>query len=62
MHVGEGGGERERIPSRLQAVRAEPDVGLDPMNPVIVTRAEFKSRTSQDAQPTEPPGDLPVYF
>ena len=26
----EGGKERERIPSRLHAVSAKPDVGLDP--------------------------------
>ena len=36
MHVGGGGAERERergrerIPSRIRAVSAEPDVGLDP--------------------------------
>ena len=33
MQVGEGQRERarERIPSRLHVVSAEPDVGLDPM-------------------------------
>ena len=32
--MSEGGAEREgeKIPSRLQAVRAEPDIGLDLMN------------------------------
>ena len=29
--VGEGEGQRERIPSRLYAVSAEPGVGLDPI-------------------------------
>ena len=32
-----GEGERERIPSRLWAVRDEPDVGLEPMNSEILT-------------------------
>ena len=35
-----GGGEekgRERIPSRLCAVSAEPDLGLDPVNCEIMT-------------------------
>ena len=27
-----GGAQRERIPSRLQAVRAEVDTGLEPIN------------------------------
>ena len=30
-------GERERIPSRLCTVSTEPDVGLEPMNCVIMT-------------------------
>ena len=33
---------RERIPSRLQAVSTEPDVGLEPTNCEIMTRAEIK--------------------
>ena len=33
----ERGRGRERIPSRLRAVNMEPDVGLDPVNPDIVT-------------------------
>ena len=38
---------RERIPSRLLAVSAEPDVGLDPTN---------RAKTQElDAYPTEPP-------
>ena len=33
-----GGAERsDRIPSRLHAIRAEPDVGLEPMNYEIMT-------------------------
>ena len=44
MHVNRGGAEkgRERIPSRLQAVSAEPDVGLDPTT--LGSRSEPKSR------------------
>ena len=36
---------RKRIPSRLHAVSAEPNVGLDPMNCEIMTWAEIKSQT-----------------
>ena len=36
-HTSGGGTERERIPSRLYAVSAEANVGLDPMNCKIVT-------------------------
>ena len=36
-------GERERIPSRLCTVSAEPDVGLNPTNQEIMTQAEIKS-------------------
>ena len=43
--------ERERIPSRLQAVNTEPDAGLKPTNPKIMTRVEIKR---WDTQPTEP--------
>ena len=32
-----GGEERERIPSRLCAVSAEPNVGLKPMNREVMT-------------------------
>ena len=32
-----GEGQRERIPSRLFAVGAEPNAGLDPMNSEITT-------------------------
>ena len=37
--VGRGGTEREeeRIPSRLHAVNAEPSMGLDFMNPELMT-------------------------
>ena len=37
--VGEGQRERdsERIPSRLRTVNTEPDAGLDPVNPEIMT-------------------------
>ena len=39
VHVGEVQRERgrERIPSRLYTVSKEPDAGLDPTNPEIVT-------------------------
>ena len=40
-----GGAERERIPSRLSAVSAEPDTGLDPTNCEIMTLAKIKSWT-----------------
>ena len=33
----------ERISSRLRAISAEPDVGLDPKNCEIVTSAEIES-------------------
>ena len=44
--VGRGGAEREgeRIPSRLRIVSAEPDVGLEPTNCEIMTRAKIKSQ------------------
>ena len=49
-----GGAEkdRDRIPSRIHTVNAEPDVGLELTNGEIMTRAEIKSL---DASPTEPP-------
>ena len=45
-HEGRRGRERkrERIPSRLQAVSAEPDKGLYPTNQEIMTRAKIKSQ------------------
>ena len=44
---------RERIPSGILAVSAEPDVGLGPMNRENVTRAEIKIQT-----PARHPPDL----
>ena len=43
----EGGAEREvgRIPSRLHALSAKPDMGLKPANREAVTRADTASRT-----------------
>ena len=35
---------RERIPNRLLDVSTEPDSGLDPTNPEIMTWDEIKSR------------------
>ena len=42
---GWGGAERdrERIPTRLHAVSAEPDGGPDPPNHAIMTRVEIRS-------------------
>ena len=37
---GEWEGQRERIPSRLHTTRAEPDVGVDPMNPELKPRVQ----------------------
>ena len=43
--MGAGGEERrEKIPSRLHAVRAEPAMGPEPPNCEITTRAEIKSQ------------------
>ena len=36
---------RERIPSRLHSVSAQPDMGLEPMNNEIMTWDETKSGT-----------------
>ena len=33
------------IPGRLHTASTEPDMGLEPMNPEIMTGAEIKSRT-----------------
>ena len=38
-------GERDSIPSRLRAVSAEPDMGLELTNQEIMTWSEIKSRT-----------------
>ena len=38
--------ERERILSRLCTDRAEPDMGIEPMNREIKTRAGIKSRAT----------------
>ena len=50
MHVHEQGRdrerERERIPSRLRAVSAEPDVGLELTNHEIMTLAEIGHLTN----------------
>ena len=55
--VGEGQRQRrERIPSRLHTVRAEPNVVLDPMNHEIMTWAKIKSWT------TEPPKCPSILF
>ena len=40
--VGRG---RERIPNRLQAVSAEPDMGLELTNCEIMTQGEIRSQT-----------------
>ena len=37
--------ERERLPNRLRAVSAEPDVVLKQMNREIMTLAKIKSQT-----------------
>ena len=47
MRESEVGGtkrEGERIPSRLFAVRAEPDTGLDPTNSETMTPVEIQSQ------------------
>ena len=57
MHKQRRGREREkgeRIPSRLCTVSAEPDVGLDPTNHEIMTRAEIKSQTLNQVSPRVP--------
>ena len=52
MHVLEQGRDRKRgrggIPSRLSAVRAQLDVGLEPMNREIMTSAKIKNQHSTD--------------
>ena len=54
--VGEGQrvNGRERIPGRLRAVRAEPHVGLDPMNREIMTCTEIKSQMLNQLRPQVP--------
>ena len=44
VRAGEEQRERERIPSRLHAVSAEPDAGLRLTNCEVMTRAKMKSR------------------
>ena len=47
--------EGGRVPSRLQPVSPEPDVGFDPMNCEIMTQAEIKSQTlNQQSHPSAP--------
>ena len=49
MSRGETEGKWERkIPSRLHAVSAEPNAGLDPTNHEIMTWAEIKSQSLTD--------------
>ena len=50
---------RERIPSRLYAVSAEPDVGLEPTKS---WDRDLSRNQELDAQPTESPGDAPSKF
>ena len=45
---------RQRIPSRLQAVSAEPDTGPSPTNWEIMTWAEIKSQTQLNEPPRCP--------
>ena len=49
MHASRGGAqreeERERVPSRIRTVSAEPDAGLELMNHAIMTSAKIKSQT-----------------
>ena len=52
-------GQREGDPeseagSRLQAVSTEPDVGLEPMNCEIMTRAEVRHLTEPPSRPHAP--------
>lgn len=55
VHESRGGAERwgRKVPSRLHAVRAEPNVGLKLRNCETVTQAEIEE---PDDQPTEPSG------
>ena len=52
------GAERERIPSRLHAVSADPHVGLKPTNHEIMTRAKIKSQTLNRLSHPRDPGAL----
>ena len=47
-------GGRERIPGRLCAARAEPHVGLDPMNREIMTCTQIKSQMLNQLSPQVP--------
>ena len=59
--VGEGQIERrQRIPSRVCAVSAEPDVGLELMNHEIMTSVEIKSQTLN--QLSHPGAPNPHFF
>ena len=60
VRAGEGQREkRERIPSRLHTVGMEPDVGLEPVNREIMTRAEIKTQTlHQLSHPGAPGGEV----
>ena len=57
-HTRGGGSQRrrDRIPSRGCNIIAEPDVGPEPTNCDIVTRAEIKSRTPNPLRPQAPLG------
>ena len=44
MSASGGGAGRQRIPSRLHIDSTEPDMGLNPTNCEIMTRAKIKSR------------------
>ena len=57
---GQRGRGRERIPSRLCAVGAETDEGLELMNCEIMTRAEIQSRRlNRLSHPGGPPKTRP---
>ena len=49
-----GEGQRERIPSRLHVVSAEPDAGLEPVNSEITIWAETKSQKLNRQPPSCP--------
>ena len=50
---------RERIPRRLRAVGVDPNVGLDPTNHEITTRAEIKRWMLNQLRPPRRPGFYP---
>ena len=51
---------RDRIPSELRAVSAQPDVGLELTNGKLVTRAEIKSWDAYLTAPPRRPWVLPL--